>query len=203
MHSAASADLSTALYSYRIASADMKFIEIHTREIYLREDEERGLVLRGEIPGCGPACGVDLGEVFLEYAMSCKGCADTTVLMESVTQFGERLGAKFTSTFINYHRDHDTEQLVSIIFECVLDSMGGNYQKHHADNHLHFQLLKSPIEASAGQSSLQLWSMPAQQGFRAFIESILKILGGGWVLMHPEPGEPAAVLSAIRIQKSF
>lgn len=202
MSSAASVDLSTALYSYRIASADMKFIEIHTREIYLREDSANRLLLQGEIPGCDPDCRVDLGEVFLEYAMSCKGCADTTVLMESVSQFGERLGTKFTSMFMNYHQDQDREQLVSIIFECVLDSMGGNYLKDHAEDQLHFRLLKSPLNASAGQTALQLWSAPAQQGFVAFLESILKIIGGGWTLLPQEQREPAAVISAIRIQKT-
>jgi len=37
------------VFSYVLASADMRYIEIGEREIYLRHDPEAGLVFRGAI----------------------------------------------------------------------------------------------------------------------------------------------------------
>jgi hypothetical protein len=60
----------TLLLRYPIASGDMKFIEVNQRDIYLRNDPASGIVLRGEIPDCGPGCYADLGQVILEYVMT-------------------------------------------------------------------------------------------------------------------------------------
>ena len=54
------------LLSYVIASADMRYVEVNRREVYLRQDPELGLIVRGEMEGCGPACYVDLNQVLLE-----------------------------------------------------------------------------------------------------------------------------------------
>ena len=81
------------LLAYVIASADMRYIEINEREIYIRQDPVVGIVVRGEISGCGAGCYADLSQIFLEYAMSCEGCSDQTEGEKSVTRFGARLGA--------------------------------------------------------------------------------------------------------------
>ena len=82
----------TPVLSYVIASADMRYIEIGKREVYLRNDPKADLVFQGEIPGCGPDSFVDLSEILLEYAMSCEGYREQSVVSEEVTRFGEQLG---------------------------------------------------------------------------------------------------------------
>ena len=52
-----SADIASQapLFNYTLASADMRYIEVGERLIYLRTDPDRGPVIRGEIDGCGAA----------------------------------------------------------------------------------------------------------------------------------------------------
>ena len=99
MTASASQPQESLLYSYRIASGDMKYIEINTREIYLRRDPTAGPVLRGEIPECGASCHATLSRVFLEYAMSCRGLEDSSEVLENVIQFGELLGERLVASF--------------------------------------------------------------------------------------------------------
>ncbi len=186
MTAAASQAQETLLYSYRIASGDMRYIEINTREIYLRQDPAMGPFLRGEIPECGPSCHANLSKVFLEYAMSCKGYEDTAVMLESVVEFGERLGNKIASIFLNHYQDKTNQEIVSIIFDCVLVSMESQYQKESTSASLKFTFHESPLAITAGKNNLQLWVSPAYQGFAAFFESILNSLGGGWTLLAPK-----------------
>ena len=58
------------LLSYKIASSNMRYIEINEREIYLRQDPQLGIVLLGEVPFCGPDCNANLSQMLLEYTMS-------------------------------------------------------------------------------------------------------------------------------------
>jgi hypothetical protein len=80
------------IFSYAIASGDMRYIEIGEREIYLRNDPKVGLIYRGEIAGCGPECHFELNEILLEFAMSCEGCREESFATKEVIQFGEHLG---------------------------------------------------------------------------------------------------------------
>ena len=192
----------TALYSYRIASADMKYIEINTRKIYLRADPVKGLVLRGELPGCGPSCHASLSEVFLEYSMSCKGCEEPSVMLESVDQFGKRLGTKVASIFLAEYPERKAQDIVPIIFDCVVESMGVPFQKESGRSHQTYQLQESPLGISAGMSGLKLWVSPAYQGLVAFFESILQTVGGGWALHSPKVSDKDYRLLAINLKKA-
>ncbi len=190
------------LYSYRVASADMKYIEINTREICLRHEADQGLVLRGEIPGCGISCQANLSEVFLEFAMSCKGCEDSSVMMESVANFGERLGEIVSQAFLTRFPEKTPQELVPLLFDCVLESMGVPYRKETSQDSLDFTLLESPLGIKAGRSGLKLWISPAYHGFVTFFESILSTAGGGWELVAPKSSGSDHSLTAIRLQRA-
>ena len=99
------------LYTYEIASGDMRYIEINERNLYLRRDPSLGLILRGELPGCGAGCYADLSQVMLEYAMTCEGCKSPQEAAEYVANFGKRLGeilAQQLSTRANRHTSRGT-----------------------------------------------------------------------------------------------
>jgi hypothetical protein len=177
------------LYSYRIASADMKYIEINTREIFLRDDPASGLILRGEIPECGPFCHADLSEVFLEYAMSCKGCEESSVMLASTVEFGERLGKNTAARFRERFPGRAPEDLVPSILECVLTSLGAGYQTTHTAERLSYRLAEPPLDSRAGGSGLNLLVDPAFKGFLSFVNSILTETGGRWKLVSPTPDD--------------
>jgi hypothetical protein len=178
----------------------MRYIEINTREIYLRQDPALGLVLRGEIPECGPSCHANLSKLFLEYAMSCKGYEDSSVMLESVELFGEQLGAKVASKFLTQYQGKSSQEIVPIIFDCVLASMEGQYRKESTNESLKIAFLESPLAITAGKNNLHLWVSPAFQGFVAFFESILNSVGGGWTLLSPKLGDSNASLQEISLK---
>jgi hypothetical protein len=191
----------TLLFSYRIASGDMKYIEINTREIYLRRDPAGGFVLRGEIPDCGASCYATLSRVFLEYAMSCRGLEDSSEMLETVIQFGEQLGQKMAASFKSHDQDNGAQDLVPVIFDCIIASMEGQFKKEGGDDHLAFTFQDSPLATTAGKYGHHLWISPAYQGFVAFFQSILKSTSGGWDLIKPKSDDLDQSLQVIRLKK--
>lgn len=190
------------LYVYRLASADMRYIEINIREIYLRQDPSKGPILRGELPECEPSCYADLSEIFLEYAMSCNCYKNASAMPDSVVQFGERLGEKVAAVFLGQYADSPAQDIVPIIFDCVLESMGVQYQKVATAKEFHIAFQDPPLSATAGKSGLQLYVSPACQGFLAFCESILKAAGGAWTMLPPNLLNGEDSLQTIRLKKT-
>ena len=80
------------LFSYVVASGDMRFIEIAERVLFLRHDPERGLVIRGEVPECGPACYANLSHILLEHVMGHEDRHQAKQTAKAADQFGQRLG---------------------------------------------------------------------------------------------------------------
>ena len=89
----------THLLSFVIASADMRYVEVNERHVYLRQDPEMGLIVRGEMEGCGPACYIDLNQVLLEHALSCEGCKDQVIAEETAEHFGRRFAQALVTAF--------------------------------------------------------------------------------------------------------
>jgi hypothetical protein len=191
-----------ALYTYRIASADMKFIEINTREIYLRIEPGKGYIIRGEMPECGPVCYANINQVFLEYAMSCQGFEGDEAVMESTVHFGGQLGEKFAHLFLTQHNDLGPEEIAELAFDTAIQSMGVLYKKERSAETLEFNLRTDPLEKTADAAGLHLWIDPAFEGFVAFFEIILKSIGGGWQLHSPKIGDETHSLQTIRLKRT-
>jgi hypothetical protein len=191
----------SSLYSFKIASADLKYIEINTREIYLRKSPSKGPYIRGELPGCGSSCHVNLTEIFLEYAMSCQGCTDSSVMRESVVRVGARLGGKIASVFQASYPELPEQELLIKIIECTLNSMDCEFQNESRPDDLHFIFTEASLDNTASNTGLQLWSNPAFLGFVSYFESILATVNGNWRLLSPKSGDRNNKLSAIRMKK--
>jgi len=175
----------TPLFNYTIASADMRYIEIGERVLYLRADPEHGLHVRGEIPGCGPGCYVDLSQVFLEFTMSCEGCREEDVVDEALVYFGERLGTLLSSRlYPDEKKDAAVDRLVGM-FDCIFRSMNVPYSMEQEQSRLHYSFASCPFcdnEAYAGFTrSMDM----ARLGFVSLCESILHNIAPGWVLEKP------------------
>ncbi len=173
------------LFNYSIASADMRYIEIGERLLYLRADPELGPVVRGEILGCGPGCYVDLSQVFLEFTMSCEGCREEDVIDEALVYFGERLGKLLSSRlYPDEKKDAAVDRLVGM-FDCIFRSMNVPYSMEQEQSRLHYSFASCPFcdnEAYAGFTrSMDM----ARLGFVSLCESILHNIAPGWVLEKP------------------
>jgi hypothetical protein len=175
----------TPVLSYVIASADMRYIEIGKREVYLRNDPNAGLVFQGEIPGCRPDCFVDLSEILLEYAMSCEGYREQSVVSEEVAQFGEHLGEILLAKTYHNITDLSPIEKLSSDFKCVLNSMSVTYIEDSKENHLEYSLDCCPLSVCAKSTGLSRSVELADVSFTALCKSLVKALAPDWVLMQP------------------
>ncbi len=173
------------LFNYTIASADMRYIEIGERVLYLRADPDLGAIVRGEIPGCGSGCYVNLSQVFLEFTMSCEGCRERDVVDEALLYFGERLGTLLCSRLYPDDGQGQVVERLTGIFDCVFRSMKVAYSQEQEQGRLHYSFAGCPFcdnEAYAGYTrSMEM----ARLGFVSLCESLLKHLAPGWSLSKP------------------
>lgn len=173
------------LFNYTLASADMRYIEVGERLIYLRIDPDRGPIVRGEIDGCGAACHVDLSQIFLEFTLSCEGCRQEDVVEEALIYFGERLGNLLSARIFPEHDSISEHERLAGIFNCIMNSMGLPFSLDQETASIHYRLHQCPFcenEQFAGfYRSIEM----ARLGFISLCESVLKNQAPGWVLVKP------------------
>ncbi len=173
------------VYTYALASADMRYIEVEHREVYLRNDPELGLVFRGEIPGCGAGCFVDLSQILLEYAMSCEGCREQGLAAQEVVRFGERLAEILVSNTAQAMAELPARESLSRAFRFVLNSMGAALTAASTEDRLEFSLDCCPFSECAKTSALGHNAELALQSFAALCSSLVQALAPDWVLLQP------------------
>ena len=171
--------------SYVLSSADMRFIEICERQVYLRYDPKIGLIFQGEMPDCRPGCCINLSEILLEYAMSCERCGDEQAASEEVTRFGAQLGEKLAAKIQLDNAGMNTEGKLSSAFECVLNSMDAKYLEGKEENHLEYSLDCCPLSECANETGLNRSLEMADVSFTALCKNLLKTLAPGWTLVQP------------------
>jgi len=177
------------VFSYALASADMRYIEIGERKIYLRNDPKAGLVFRGEIPGCGPECYVDLSEILLEYAMSCEGCSKQELASEMVIRFGEHLGDAYVEKTQHYAPELPTSDKLSNALKCILNSMSATYIEDKKVDRLEYSLDCCPLSECAKNTGLNRSVDMAYLSFIAICKSLINGLALNWELIYPSENE--------------
>ena len=179
----------TPVYSYPIASADMRYIEVGERDIYLRDDPDVGYIFRGEIPGCGAEYFVGLNEILLEYAMTCEGCKERSVASKEVMRFGAYLGEILTLKLYPDIADLTTAEKLSQAFKCVLTSMSAKYIMESKDLQLEYSLDCCPLSECAKDTGLGRSFEMAHLSFTALCKSVISALAPDWVLAKPTEEE--------------
>ena len=187
------------VFSYAIASGDMRYIEIGEREIYLRKDPEAGLVFRGEISGCGPECYIELNEILLEYAMSCEGCREQSVASKEVIQFGEHLSEVLLAIYDPGSVEPKTVEKLSSAFKCVLYSMGAKFDEEIKAEQIEYSLDCCPISECASNTGLNRSVEMAHLSFVALCKDLIKGLAPGWALIQPTEADNAIPIHKIVI----
>lgn len=171
--------------TYALASADMRYIEVGEREIYLRYDPQIGLVFRGEISGCGQACDVDLSEILLEYAMSCEGCQERSVAPTKVIRFGKHLGESLARTISLVVAEMDAVHKLSYGFNCILKSGKGKFIEEYSTDRLEYSLDCCPLSECASKTGFNRSLEMAHLSFTALCKSMLNSLAPNWLLAQP------------------
>ncbi len=173
------------LFTYEIASADMRYEAINERLIYLRNDPDLGPVVRGEICEYGPDCHINFSLVLLEYAMSCEGCQGQIAARELVECTGERLGRILAARLYQDVSDLPVDEQVSGAFSFLLRSMRAEFKAEQAGNRLRYALAACPLHAAAQTAGLNRWISVAKDGFITLCSSLLHTLAPEWALVEP------------------
>jgi hypothetical protein len=178
------------LASYVIASADMRFIERSEREIYIRGDAENEYIIRGEMPGCGATCFASLGQVLLEFVMSCEGCVDPVEQAESVDDFCDMLG-RACATWLNQHVSGiSTSEQLHTAMTSVCRSLIVPFAERVASDKLSYSFVENPLEKTASSLGMNRAVELAQRGLNQFVSALTSEIAPDWVLIQPEVTDP-------------
>lgn len=190
------------VYSYALASGDMRYIEIGERDIYLRQIPQKGLIFRGEISGCGADCYAELNEILLEFAMSCEGCREQSEAEVQVTRFGEQIG-KILSKNLNQDilKLSDVEKLSSA-FRCILDSMTSKFTEKISQDQLGYTLDCCPLTECAINTGFTRSVEMAHLSFVALCTSLVQELSPDWVLRQPSGKKTDLPIYQILVESS-
>lgn len=187
------------LLSYVIASSNMRYIEVNERDVYLRQDPQLGLILRGEVPHCGPGCNANLSQMLLEYTMSCEDCRDQATKVRYTEQFGHNLGQKLLARLNGAAAAETGLDRLSLVLDVILNSLGAAFQKELAADRLRYELAHCPIHEAARDSGQNLWVAPAHRAFVVLCRHIIEALAPGYMLAQPAEVETEAPLETILI----
>jgi hypothetical protein len=190
------------IFSYALASADMRYIEIEKRDIYIRNDPKVGLVFRGEISDCGPNCFAELNEILLEYAMSCEGCRQQNLASHEVVRFGEHLGKVLAAKTYKNIAELPTNEKLSSAFKCILNSMSATYIEESKEDQLEYSLDCCPLSECAKSTGLSRSVEMAHLSFVALCKSLIKALAPDWALIQPSEKENNIPIHKIVIASS-
>jgi len=189
----------TFLCSYSIASAEMRYNEVCSRDIFLRVDPEFGPIIRGEISGCEKGGFADLSQIFLEFALSCEGCKDLKVAEKSIICFGQHLGSIFVPTLQLDNSRLPSIDNLAIAMKCILNSMNVTSTVMSSTEYLNFILATCPLYESAQQSGLSRGLKEARIGFITFIDRVVQHLEPNWILITPSAADQINPLLEISI----
>jgi hypothetical protein len=189
------------VFSYTLASSDLRYIEIGERQIFLRDEPGKGLVFRGEITGCGPECDTNLSEILLEYAMSCEGCSRAELATEMITHFGDHLGQVYVDNIGKDSQEHDSTEQISSALSCILNSMEAKFIEEIKSASLEYSLDCCPLSECAKDTGLNRSVEMAYLTLIALLNSILDRLAPEWTLVRPSSVEINIPMHQILIAK--
>jgi len=191
----------TPVYTYVIASGDMRYIENNQRNVYLRQDPDRGLIVRGEIPGCEPDYYADLSQIFLEYGLTCEGCKTPQEADRYMAGFGACLGEGLALRLRASLAGQEPVDRLSAAFEFLLRSMAASFSVERGDDQLRFVLEYCPLGASGRRHGIGRELALARRGFVALCQRMLQALAPQWSLRAPAAHDPEQELREILLTK--
>ena len=177
------------VFTYALASGDLRYIEIGEREIYLQQVPGKGLIFRGEIAGNIPGSEINLSEILLEYAMSCEGCNKAELATEMLLHFGEQLGHIYVETAAQDLQTLSDPEKISISMSCLLNSMEAKFRESLQANSIEYSLDCCPLSECAKDTGLNRSVEMAYISMEMLFKYVISILAPDWHLVHPSAVE--------------
>lgn len=194
-------DADTLLFSFPIASGDLRFIEVNSREIHLIQLENSSIIIRGEISGCGSGCHIDLSEIFLEFAVSCKGCQDHKEAEDMVNNLGFHLADQVFQHLEQAAANKTIEQQILFTFECLMNSISTKHKTQQDGTDIIILFDQCPFTVAARTSGLDRGLALAYTGFISLCIQSLNLITPNWKLFYPPDFEQNGGLLKIILKK--
>ena len=190
------------LYTYVIASGDMRYIEINQRNLFLRQDPNLGWILRGELPGCGAGCYADLSQVLLEYAMTCEGCKSPEEACEYVATFACRLGELLAQRISEEYSTLPAQERLPVAIEVLLKSLVVPFVSQSDPQRLAYSLEYCPLCETGSSSGMARELIMARYGFAALCASLVSSITPAWTVVTPTLQDAEQALLAIVLENA-
>jgi formate transporter len=184
------------LYSFTIASADMFYSEINQREIYVRDDPETGFHIWGELPGGGGVADADLGEILLEYAMTCAAQGSLPQAYRQMDTFGKSLGERLAIRIIQSTPAEATVNRAACALECVLESLGVQFVVEQDGGELSYTLDSCPLCDKAARTGLSQVEL-AHHGLNALCHSLVEALDPDLIMRLPREPDRDQIFTVV------
>ncbi len=165
----------TLICRYPIASSDMYYNEMGQRDVYVLDDLLYGFQIWGELTVGGEDTGINLCEIFLEYAMFCQTSYAEDRAYGIMESFGSGLGQAVAYymldiTFLNGFPNPGVCAL-----ECILETLHVDFTIHQIGPELRFILCDCPFDKIAGQTGLPQSEL-AHVGLNAMCQGVLHVI---------------------------
>ena len=187
----------TQLFSYTVASGDMRAIDVNQRTVYLRGDAAGLPVMRGEVPGCSADCHANLSQVLLEYALSCQGCQDQAQAGELVACTMDRLGRLLAARLYQDAPAAVADERVARALRFVVASLDVPFVLERTPRSLRFELARCPLHTMAAQTGLSRGLSTARCGLVALCASMLQALAPDWTLTQPVRTDDGPIIEIV------
>jgi hypothetical protein len=180
---------SNPVFTYTLASADLRYIEVGERALFFRQDPEKGLIICGETPGSGPHSKINLSQVLLEYSMSCEGCSRPELADEMVRYMGRHVGQTIAEKMIQVYGSLSPEEQLSNAMKILLNSMGTTFTEQAHPSKLEYSLECCPLSECARNTGL---NRNVELAYFAFLTLLVRLIEGitsHWKLVRPSSDE--------------
>jgi formate/nitrite transporter len=172
------------LCSYILASGDMFIHEANQREIYVRDDPVEGFQIWGEIPGQDAIPAADLGQILLEYSMSCLSCGNIPQAYRQMDAFGKHIGEALAVKMIEGMPARDATLRAIAALQCVFESMKVTFKVQEIDGKVSYVLDHCPLCKKADETGVRHVEL-AHHGLNALCQSQVDALAPGLALRLP------------------
>ncbi len=175
----------TRICRYTIASSDMYYTELEQRDVYVQEDPQKGFQIWAEVVGGGPATGIPLCQVFLEYAMYSRTWCNPDEAIYNIQEFGKRLGLALAK-FMEENPPAQTSNCKgACALMCLLESMKVQLSVEQVGPELRFVFAQCPLLETAELTGLRETDL-ALYGVNAMCQSLINAVDPGLTLHTPE-----------------
>lgn len=178
------------LCRYSMASADMYYSEVGTRDVFLSADERGNFQIWAQIVEEDASTAINLCEIFLEYAMyCCTWCnRDESLchMQDFAEEIGDSIGECLKENACLRQWDHPIERVLKHLFE----TMNAHVAIDHFGAREHFIVMDAPLEIAAEHSGLRNIEL-AHHGVNVMCQHIVQAVNPEATLetspkLHPE-----------------